>query len=125
VMVDPLFEIGLRGWVIVLDVVIQALEAVLRIEVKQTVFKWVLYVTAPVENLVVAARAVDVAGQQRHHVIHHLLVAGKDDVGTAGVIGKALLLNGLAVPSAAAVFLQHLAVVLQVRGNANTRQPAA
>jgi hypothetical protein len=36
-----------------------------------------------------------------------------------------LFLDRLAVSTTAAVFLQHLAVVLQVRGNADSRQTAA
>ncbi len=104
---------------------IQALEAVLRIEVVQPVFKRVLDIAAAIKNLVVAARAMHVVAQQRHHVIDHLLVAREDDVRTSGVISEALLLDSLAMAPAAAIFLQDLAVLFQVRRNTDAGQSSA
>jgi hypothetical protein len=104
---------------------VKALEAILGIEVVKAVLKRILDIAALVEDLVVAARAMDVFAQQRDHIIHHLLVAGEDDVRTAGIVGEALLLNGLAVPAAAAFLFQDFAVLFQMGGDADTRQAAA
>ncbi len=114
-VVDPFLEIGLGWRVIVLDVVIQALEAILRLEIEETIFKGIFDVAAFVEDLVVAARAMDVVAQQRDHVIHHLLVAREDDMRTARVIGEALLLDCLAVAATATFLFEHLAIAVQVR----------
>ena len=111
VVVDPFLEIGLRRRVIVLDVVIEALEAILRVKIEEAVFEGIFDVAALVENLVVAARAVDVVAQQRDHVVHHLLVAREDDVRAAGVVGEAVLLHGLAVAAAAGFLFEHFALV--------------
>jgi hypothetical protein len=46
-------------------------------------------------------------------------------VRTAGIVGEALLLNGLAVPAAAAFLFQDFAVLFQMGGDADTRQAAA
>ena len=125
VVVDPLLEIGLGRRIVVLDVVVEALEAILRLEIEEAVFERVFYVAAFVENLVVAARAVDVIAEQRHHVIHHLLIAREDDVRAAGVVGKAVLLDGLAVAAAPAFLFEHFAIVVQMRRDGEARQPAA
>ena len=104
---------------------IKALEAILRLQIEQAVFERILYVAPLVENLIVAARAVDVIAQQRNHVIHHLLITRKDDVRAAGVVGEAALLDSLAVAAAAALLLQHFALVVQMRGDGKPRQAAA
>jgi len=124
-VVQPFFEIGLGRRIIVLDVVVKAFEAILRLQVEQAVFERIFYVTSVVEDFVRAAGAVDVRAQQRHHVIHHLLVAREDDVRTTGVEGEPFFLDGLAVPSAARVLFQDLAWLIEVRGNADARQAAA
>ena len=104
---------------------IEALEAILRLQIEEAVFEGVLDVAAFVEDLVVAARAMDVVAEQRHHVVHHLLIAREDDVRTAGVVGEALLLDGLAVAAAAAFLFEHFAIAIQMRGDGEARQPAA
>ncbi len=44
---------------------------------------------------------------------------------TAGVVGETLLLDGLAVAAAAAFFFQNFAVLFEVRGDGDARQPPA
>ncbi len=125
VVVDPFLEIGLGRRVIVLDVVIEALEAILRLEIEEAVFEGIFDVAAFIEDLVVAARAMDVVAEERDHVVHHFLVAREDDVRAAGVVGEAGLLDGLAVAAAASFLFQDLALVVQMRSDSEAREAAA
>jgi hypothetical protein len=68
---------------------------------------------------------VDVIAQKRHHIIHHRLIAREDDVRASGIVGEALLLDRLAVTSAAAFLFEHFALMIQMRGDGETCQPAA
>src|ERR1035438_6229743 len=120
-VIQPFLEIGFRRRIVVLDVVIKALEAILGFQVEQAVFERIFYVSASIENFVVAARAVDVIAEERNHVVHHLLIARKDDVWTTGVVGEAILLDGLAMASAAGFLFQDLALFFEVRGDGNAR----
>ncbi len=45
--------------------------------------------------------------------------------GSAGVVGEAVLLDGLAVAAAAAFLFQHLAIAVQMRRDGEARQAAA
>src|SRR5271166_568205 len=124
-MVNPFLEVRFRRWIVVLNVVVETFETILRFKIIQAIFKWILYVLSLEEDLVIATRTMHVAIEQRDHVIHHLLIAGKDDVRSAGVVGEALLLNGKTVSSAASLFFKNFAVLLQMRGDADPGQSAA
>src|SRR5579871_625558 len=124
-MVNPFFEVGLGRRIVVLDVVIQALETILWIKIIQPIFEWILYISALEKDLIVPPRAMNVAVQQGDHVVHHLLIAGKDDVRTSGIVGKAMFLNGKAVSSAALLFLQNFTVLFQMRCDTDAGQSAA
>src|SRR5579883_611095 len=124
-MVNPLSEIGLRWRIVVLDVVIETLETILGVKIIQAILERVLYIPVFIENLVISAGAMNIAAQERHHVIDHRLVAGEDDVGSAGIVSEAVLLDGEAMPAAAGLFFENFAILLQVGGDADAGQPCA
>src|SRR5215469_1412227 len=124
-MINPFLEVRRWGWIVILNVIVETFETVLWLKIIQSVFEWILYVSPLEENLVVPACAMDIAVKQRDHVVHHLLVPREDDVRTAGVVGKALFLDGKAMASTARFLFEDLAFLFQMGGDADAGQPAA
>src|SRR5271169_1441259 len=98
---------------------VETFESLLWLKVIQAVLERILDVPALVVDLIVSFRLVNVAIQQRHHVIHHLLIARKDDVRAARIVGEALFLDREAMPPAAMLFLKNFALLLQMGRDAD------
>src|SRR5271170_1981600 len=89
-MVDPLFEVG-RLTIVILQIIVQTLEAIFWCEIIEAVFERVFDVSAIVPDLVVAAPLGNVIAELPMKKVENFLVARKQDVRTAEIKGVAVL----------------------------------
>src|SRR5208283_2175167 len=123
-MVHPLFEIG-RGREVVMQIVVEALEAILRSQIVKPVLEGIFYQPALVTNPVVAPALNHIGAELPVNSREDFRIAREEDMRAANVKGITMLEQTLAVPAGPCPGLQHFVFVTAMAADHQSRQPSA